>query len=139
MKLLSNIKSRSLRKSKKDAKSTTGDNASASQTIVAPASNAEDSAGSASPVTPSPTKESPQIDAGNTHALRPLQLGSYDFASSYIFPSLHEEASSMLELSLLIYTLSELRDLGKALLFVYRFLPRTNGPLLSVSQREMEH
>lgn len=46
-------------------------------------------------------------------ALRPLQLGSFNFLTSYAFPSLFSEASSMLNFSLLIYTLSELRELGK--------------------------
>jgi hypothetical protein len=94
-----------------------------------PATNPESASTSASPVTPSPVKDShmQHLQTGNENkgseerpSLRPLQLGSFDFGTttSYIFPSLHSEASSMLDLSLLIYTLSELRDLGEACLLI---------------------
>lgn len=109
MKLLKNIKSKSFRKKKGD-KSITTDGA-ASHPVV-PTSCPEDLV--ALPVTPSPLKEPHDAHEENEKMsnLRPLQIGSFDFTSSYVFPSLHAEASSMLDLSLLIYTLSELRDLG---------------------------
>mmetsp|Transcript_5825 Transcript_5825/g.8438 ORF Transcript_5825/g.8438 Transcript_5825/m.8438 type:complete len:566 (-) Transcript_5825:136-1833(-) len=50
-------------------------------------------------------------------SLRPIRLGSYDFdtadSTPYIYPSLYDEASTMIDLSNLIYTLAELRELAR--------------------------
>ncbi|KAL7501137.1 hypothetical protein ACHAWT_010888 [Skeletonema menzelii] len=50
-------------------------------------------------------------------SLRPLQLGSYNFDTAdttpYIYPSLYDEASTMVDLSNLIYTLTQLRELAR--------------------------
>ncbi|KAK1742344.1 lipase class 3 family protein [Skeletonema marinoi] len=50
-------------------------------------------------------------------SLRPLHLGSYNFdvadTTPYIYPSLYDEASTMIDLSNLIYTLAELRELAR--------------------------
>jgi hypothetical protein len=56
-------------------------------------------------------------------SLRPLKLGSYNFdiadpsnnrcVTPYIYPSLYDEASTMIDLSNLIYTLVELRELAR--------------------------
>ena len=108
MKILNNIKSKSFRK-KKDGKSVATDGAATDP--VEPTPCPEDAV-VASPVTPSPVKERDDVPEEDVSNLRPLQIGSFDFTSSYVFPSLHAEASSMLNLSMLIYTLSELRDLG---------------------------
>src|SRR5210317_766866 len=56
-------------------------------------------------------------------SLAPLQLGSFNFdiadpttnkhVTPYIYPSLYDEASTMIDLSNLIYTLVELRELAR--------------------------
>eukprot|EP00970_Alexandrium_tamarense_P018136 scaffold13320_cov215-Alexandrium_tamarense.AAC.20 len=65
------------------------------------------------PLSPPAVAQSPQT---NNNGIRPLTLGTFSFDStstSYTYPTLHTEASTMLSLSLLIYTLSELRDLAR--------------------------
>ena len=111
MKLLNNIKGKSFRKSKRDNKSVKENDALA----LAPPSASEPEGSSSAPVTPSPVKDSRDLQNETLEQsnLRRLQLGSFDFDTSYAFPPLHSEASSMLDLSLLMYVLSQLRDLGK--------------------------
>ena len=137
MKLLNNIKGKSFRKSKRDSKSLKDVDALA----LAPPSASEPEGSSSAPVTPSPVKESRDLqnESAGKSSLRRLQLGSFDFDKSYAFPPLHSEASSMLELSLLIYVLSELRDLGKewpasilAVWLVCSYIQR-NSVLISVT------
>lgn len=54
---------------------------------------------------------SPKSDSGQ--ATRPLKLGSFDFGAAWSFPPLFHEADDMLNLSLLIYTLVDLRNLAR--------------------------
>ena len=112
MKLLDKVKAKSFRKSKKEIPVQHDALAPATPAIVT-----EHESTDAAPVTPSPAKDSAlaneKHDIEKEHNLRPLELGSFNYDMSYIFPSLCLEASSMLDLSMLIYVLSELRDLGK--------------------------
>ena len=116
MKLLTNIKPKYFRKSKKGGKSIVKSD------VQSPTAAFTTDEGATSSSIPSYVKEStPNVSQNDREStastqkestLRPLKLGSFDFSSSYIFPSLHSEASSMLDMSLLIYVLSELRELG---------------------------
>ena len=82
---------------------------------------------------PAPTEQTDEsrseVNASTTStpprlpSLRPLELGSYNFdvadpsnstsTTPYIYPSLYDEASTMIDLSNLIYTLAELRELAR--------------------------
>lgn len=112
MKLLNKVKAKSFRKSKKDSPMQHDALSSA-----VPAVATEHAISGAAPVTPSPVKESLLVnekhDIAKEHNFRPLELGSFEYDTTYMFPSLSSEASSMLDLSMLIYVLSDLRDLGK--------------------------
>eukprot|EP00804_Cyclotella_cryptica_P027055 CCRYP_013691-RA/>CCRYP_013691-RA protein AED:0.02 eAED:0.02 QI:277/1/1/1/0/0/2/199/604 len=138
MKLLNSVKTASFRRSKNKRGSKHDDSAvqsesTSTQTPAAASSSATDNESASAAAAPAsghaslsndaPPKdvqkqESPAVnddarDVCEESALRPLRLGSFDFSTSYAFPSLFAEASSMLNLSLLIYTVSELRELAR--------------------------
>lgn len=61
-----------------------------------------------------PAEETAAAEAAPEETLPPLDLGNYSFGDAYTFPSLYREADDMVKLSILIYTLIELRDVARS-------------------------
>jgi hypothetical protein len=90
MKLFDKIKSSPFTSKKKEAKDPTSDEKA----------NAAD--------------ESAAAELVLEQTLPPLELGNYTFNDGYAYPSLFQEADDMVKLSVLIYTLIELREIARS-------------------------
>jgi len=128
---IKSLKTPSFRKKKDTASSETPEHASPDTASAGDGAPKDDTSGNSSPpevapITPpeSPIAQSATSDPSQPKQPRPLRLGSFDFENPEVdegnarlsnmnFPSLHNEASDMVTLSNLIYSLAELRDLAR--------------------------